>query len=69
MTDALRTDWQNMEPDEIERVLAEKYPAKDFDVHWWWDWPEEKIGFCLSVAYKHAITISDFDMNLYQNDG
>lgn len=53
----LPKDPREMSDEEIDAALAKDHPPEDFDVQWWWDWPEEKIGFCISAAYKHAISI------------
>lgn len=58
-------DPEIMTDEEIEKSLAKKYPPEDFVVGWTWYFPDERAGFCLNVAYKHAISVKDVEDNLY----
>ncbi len=61
----LDRDPREMTDAEIDAALAKQYPPEDFDVTWWWDWPEDKVGFCVSASFKHVMTMKDFEENLY----
>lgn len=58
---------ERLTDEEIDAALAKEYPPEDFDVRWWWDYPEEKIGFCVSVAAKFSVSAKDFEANLYES--
>lgn len=58
-----------MTDEQISARLAQEYPPEDFAVHWWWDWPEKRLGFCISTAFKHALRQSDFKQNIYELQG
>ncbi len=62
-------DAANMTDEQIDAELAKKYPSADYDVSWWWDWPEERIGFCVSTSFKRTLSMKDFERNIFEVQG
>lgn len=56
----LSRDPREMSDDEITSELKTIY-GPDCTVSWWWDWPDEKLGFCVSASIDRVLVYTEID--------